>query len=68
MVTQLLGAAPIGVIPVIWTTAEVERSRRARLVAASSVLGVFILTALLVHVLVMPLDTAWFVLQRRYGL
>ena len=68
MVTHLLGAAPIGVIPMIWTNDEVVRSRRQRVVAFASVLGVLIVAAAVVHLLVMPLDTAWFVLLRRYGL
>ncbi|HTO58656.1 MAG TPA: GNVR domain-containing protein, partial [Pseudomonadales bacterium] len=68
MVTHLLGAAPIGVIPMIWTNDEVVRSRKHRVIALAGVLGVLIAAAAIVHFFVMPLDTAWFVLLRRYGL
>jgi len=67
MVTHLLGAAPIGVIPVIWTAAERARAKRNRLRAIGGAGALALIAALAIHIFVMPLDTAWFVLARRYG-
>ena len=67
MVAHLLGAAPIGVIPMIVTPSELataKRNRRRALVASGALV---LAVAIAVHLFVMPLDTAWFALERRYG-
>jgi polysaccharide biosynthesis transport protein len=68
MVTHLLGAAPIGVIPVIWTTNERAQARRLRWIILAGGVGTCVVAAAVVHLFAMPLDTAWFVFMRRYGL
>lgn len=68
MVTALLGAAPLGVIPMIVTDAERSRAARVRWMASGAVVFVFLFAAVAVHVLVVPLDTAIFAVLRRYGL
>jgi succinoglycan biosynthesis transport protein ExoP len=68
MVMHLLGTAPIGVIPVIWKTNEISQARRSRLIVLAGAVGAVAVAAAVVHFFVMPLDTAWFVFIRRYGL
>jgi len=68
MVTALLGVAPLGVIPIIATDQERARTRRARWIAAGATVFVVAAAAVAIHVLIMPLDTAFFALARRYGL
>ena len=66
--TALVGQAPLAVIPVITTAAEAAAQRlRWRLVAGGATASVA-LTALLVHVLVMPLGTVWLLALKRFGL
>ena len=66
--TALVGQAPLAVIPVITTAAEAAARRlRLRLVAGGATASV-VVVALLVHVLVMPLDTAWLLVLKRFGL
>lgn len=68
MVTALLGAAPLGVIPMIATDAERHRDVRRRRLGFGGAVVAMVLGAIAVHVLIMPLDTALFALMRRYGI
>jgi polysaccharide biosynthesis transport protein len=68
MVTALLGAAPLGVIPLITTETERLHAAKVRRRAAGGAVLAMVLAAFAAHVLIMPLDTAMFALLRRYGL
>lgn len=68
MVTALLGAAPLGVIPMIVTDGERSQSAKKRWIASGAAVAVLVFAAAAVHVLIMPLDTAIFAVLRRYGL
>lgn len=68
MVTALLGVAPLGVIPIIATIEERSKSTRTRWIAAGAAVALVAVAAVAIHVFVMPLDTAFFALARRYGL
>jgi uncharacterized protein involved in exopolysaccharide biosynthesis len=68
MVTALLGAAPLGVIPMIVTDGERSQSVKKRWMASGAAVAVLLVAAAAVHVLIMPLDTAIFAVLRRYGL
>jgi uncharacterized protein involved in exopolysaccharide biosynthesis len=68
VVEQILGVAPLAVIP--WLNSEVDalrRRRRAQLMAAGAV-GSVVVAVTLVHVLYRPLDVLWFVVLRRLGI
>jgi len=68
LATALVGQAPLAVIPVITTVAEsAAQSLRRRLIAGGATAAVAV-CALLVHVLVMPLGTAWLLALKRFGL
>jgi uncharacterized protein involved in exopolysaccharide biosynthesis len=68
LVSTLVGQAPLAVIPVITTVAEsAARSLRRRLIAGGATVAVAI-SAVLVHLLVMPLGTVWLLALKRFGL
>ena len=68
LISALLGVAPLGVIPIIATAQERTRSTRTRWIAAGATVFLVATAAVAIHVLIMPLDTAFFALARRYGL
>ncbi|MCU0934881.1 MAG: lipopolysaccharide biosynthesis protein [Gammaproteobacteria bacterium] len=67
-VADLLGAPPLANIPVIETLEDRRRRARRRTLLALLAAAVIVGAALLVHLVVMPLDVAWYVALRRLGL
>ncbi len=66
--TELLGVAPLTVIPYITNPAELlaYRKQKQMAMAASVVLALMIVTG--VHFFFMPLDVMWYVAMRRFGM
>jgi succinoglycan biosynthesis transport protein ExoP len=63
-----LGMAPLVLLPVIHTPSEVTARRRLGLIAVAGAGVSLLIAALLIHALVLPLDTALLLLSRRFGL
>jgi succinoglycan biosynthesis transport protein ExoP len=64
---RLLGVAPLGVIPAIFTTEDLRlRGRRRVQVVAATAVAVLV-AIVLAHVFIAPLDALWFGALRRFG-
>ncbi len=67
-VEGLQGVSPIAEIPMIMTRADKAKRRRVRLFALAGLPASAILAAVLVHVLVRPLDVLWYIAIRQLGI
>ena len=64
---RLLDSSPLALVPTVETEQERRARRRAFRWTWIVALAVILSFLVLVHVFVMPLDVAWFMLQRRFG-
>jgi uncharacterized protein involved in exopolysaccharide biosynthesis len=60
--------APLALIPVIVTAAEIARGRRLWRFAAGGAMASAIVGLAGIHVFLRPLDTLWFIVMRRLGI
>jgi uncharacterized protein involved in exopolysaccharide biosynthesis len=65
---DLLGSPPLATVPVIETAEDRRWRQRRRLLVGVSAVAALVVVALLVHLLVVPLDVAWYIALRRLGL
>ena len=66
-VRELLHIAPLAAIPVMVTLREQAQRRRILRYSWGGGVAVLALTAVMVHLLFVPLDVLWLVLLRRFG-
>lgn len=64
---EILGVAPLTVIPYIINPQELDAYRKQRQVAMAVSMVVMVVVAAGIHIFVMPLDVLWFVAMRRFG-
>lgn len=67
-VAAILNSLPLATIPVIETLASLRRRRVRRIVVSGITVALLVSTVMAFHILLMPVDVAWFWLQRRVGL
>lgn len=66
---ELLGSsAPLALIPVIVTAADVARGKKLWRFAAGGAMASAVFALVAVHFLFRPLDTLWFIVMRRLGI
>ena len=68
LLKELLGAAPLAVLPYLPSEGEVGRKSRAPKILLAGAVAAAIVVLVLFHFLVKPLDVTWFILLRRLGL
>ncbi len=67
IINHLIGESSLSVIPYIMTNAEIKKRKT---VLKLSILLLFIFTSLIIilfHIFIMPIDTLWYILARRFG-
>lgn len=64
----VLGFAPLTLVPEIVTAGEAAQHKRRRQLWLAGTAGAAVLAAIGVHLLVLPLDTLWFLALRELGL
>ena len=67
-VESLVHIAPLALIPVIVTAADVARGRKLWRFAAGGAMASAMVALLALHVFFRPLDTLWFIVMRRLGI
>ncbi|MEO8019360.1 MAG: lipopolysaccharide biosynthesis protein [Pseudomonadota bacterium] len=67
-VEELGHGAPLALIPIIVTAAEVARGRRRWRFAAGGAMASAVVALLGIHLFFRPLDTLWFIVLRRLGI
>jgi len=66
---ELLGSgAPLALIPVIVTAADIARGKRLWRLAAGGATASVVLALVSIHIFFRPLDTLWFIVMRRLGI
>jgi polysaccharide biosynthesis transport protein len=66
---ELFGnSAPLALIPVIVTAADLARGRKRWRFAAGGAMASAVVTLFAVHIFFRPLDTLWFIVMRRLGI
>ncbi|MEP7246189.1 MAG: lipopolysaccharide biosynthesis protein [Gammaproteobacteria bacterium] len=65
---QIVGVAPLALVPRIGTLAETIAGKRRRLYAAGAAFATVGVAVVLAHLFYRPLDVLWFALARRFGL
>ncbi|MGE0385225.1 MAG: GumC family protein [Gammaproteobacteria bacterium] len=68
MVADLVGVAPLAVVPYIVTPSEVQVQKRPVKLAIVGVVIAAVVVLVAFHYFVKPLDVTWFILMRRLGL
>lgn len=66
--TEILGVAPLTVIPYITNPREQVTLRKQKQIAMAVSAGMIFLVVTSLHLFVMPLDVLWFVAMRRVGM
>jgi uncharacterized protein involved in exopolysaccharide biosynthesis len=66
-IRDLLQVPALASIPIILTAAEVTHQRRLRRYTLGGGIAAVVVAAVLVHVLVKPLDVLWVIVLRRFG-
>jgi uncharacterized protein involved in exopolysaccharide biosynthesis len=64
---HLVGAAPLGIIPMIVTTDEKRAKGRRRIGFAAATTAAVVTAVVLAHFFLAPLDVLWFMALRRFG-
>jgi len=64
---HLVGASPLGIIPLILTADERRAKGRQRVQLAAATTVAFVALVVLAHLFVAPLDVLWFAALRRFG-
>jgi uncharacterized protein involved in exopolysaccharide biosynthesis len=67
-VEELLGAAPIAVIPLIMTPADEARQKRIRLGTLAAMPATLAVMAIIIHFAIRPLDVLWYTVVRQLGM
>ena len=67
-VESLGSNAPLALIPIIVTAAEVARGRKLVRFAAGGAMASAVVGLLAIHLFFRPLDTLWFIVMRRLGI
>jgi hypothetical protein len=67
-VESLGQSAPLALIPVIVTAAEVARGKKLWRFAAGGAMASAVVALLAIHLFFRPLDTLWFIVMRRLGI
>jgi uncharacterized protein involved in exopolysaccharide biosynthesis len=67
MLTDLVGAAPLAVIPFITTDADLKAKSRPKVYLLAGIIIAATVIAIAFHFIIMPLDVLWFVVLRRLG-
>lgn len=67
-VAAILSSLPLATIPLIETLASLRRRRIRRFAVSGVSVAVLVSVVVAFHILFMPIDVAWFWLQRRIGL
>jgi uncharacterized protein involved in exopolysaccharide biosynthesis len=67
-VESLGSSAPLALIPVIVTAADVARGRKLWRFAAGGAMASAVIALLAIHLFFRPLDTLWFIVMRRLGI
>jgi len=67
-VTALMGAQPLAVIPVITTSSEITQRRRRFWTILAVTAAAILLTVLIYHFAIQPLDVLWHATMRRLAL
>ncbi len=65
---QLIGVAPLALVPHIGTNAEAKAARRRFRLALGSAAGTACMALVLVHLFYRPLDVIWYSYMQRFGL
>ena len=65
---ELLGTAPLALVPYIVTKAEIRAAWRRMWATAGSAVAAVCVAVVLVHLFYRPLDVLWFSVSRRFGL
>ncbi|HVW70340.1 MAG TPA: hypothetical protein VHB68_15290 [Steroidobacteraceae bacterium] len=64
---DLLGVAPLAIVPHIGTMAEARAARRRVWLATGTSVATVCAAVILIHFFYMPLDVLWFAFARRFG-
>jgi hypothetical protein len=64
---RLVGAPPLGIIPVILTDEDRRAKKRLRIRFAAGSAVAFVLLVVMAHLFIAPLDALWFAALRRFG-
>jgi protein tyrosine kinase modulator len=67
-VQAVLGQAPLSVIPYIETDVERRRRYRNYIFIITAIMMLFIISLLVFHFYIKPLDVTWFIISRKLGL
>jgi len=67
-VETLWSSAPLALIPIIVTAAEVARGRKRVRFAAGGAMASAVIALVAIHLFFRPLDTLWFIVMRRLGI
>jgi succinoglycan biosynthesis transport protein ExoP len=65
---EVVGAAPLAVIPFITTPGEVMGAQRQKWLAVAAISVALVSALVLFHIFVKPLDVTWYVALRKFGL
>lgn len=66
--TDVMGMAPLTVIPYIVNTTDLRLQRKQKQIALMTSVAFILIIATGMHLLFMPLDVLWFVTLRRFGI
>ncbi|MFO1466809.1 MAG: hypothetical protein U1F35_10290 [Steroidobacteraceae bacterium] len=66
-VVQLLGVPPLAIVPYMHVREERNSQRRRRLLIMAAVASTLILSVLLFHLFIRPLDLVWYEILQRIG-
>ena len=64
---DLVGAAPLAVIPHIYTSAETAQIKRGRIMLIALLCTGLFVSLLIFHIFVKPLDVTWYIALRKFG-
>lgn len=66
--TEIMGLAPLAVIPYIVNAADLSTQKKQKQIAFVASIVALVVIATGVHLLLMPLDVLWFIALRRFGI